>query len=177
MEESLLAKKKLLFSQGSNYFRQRLTLSLLSARPTKITEIRSESPFSVGVSDYEVSFIHLLDKVSNGSRFKINETGTEVNLIPGSLLGGSIVHECHTSRPLSYYLEPILLLAPFCKKPLQLTLKGRIQNNSAGFNSIYKLKYAALPIMEIFGLEPEIQVDNHYLLYDLSFSQYEFVTQ
>jgi RNA 3'-terminal phosphate cyclase-like protein len=160
MDESLLSRKKLHFDQGSNYFRQRLVLAILSARPVKITEIRSTSPFSVGVSDYEVSFIHLLDKLSNGSRFKISETGTEVNLIPGALLGGSVAHDCHTSRPLSYYLEPILLLAPFCKKPLRLTLKGRLQNDSVvGFNSVYKLKHAALPIMEIFGLEPDIQVN------------------
>lgn len=154
-------QKRLKFYQGSNYFRQRLVLSLLSARPVKIEEIRSQlSAFelNVGVAPYEVSFIHLLDSLSNGSKFKISETGTEVRLVPGVLTGGTVSHSCDTSRPLSYYLEPLLLLAPFCKKPLYVTLKGRIQNDSAGYNSIYKIKHAALPIMEKFGLEVEIQV-------------------
>jgi RNA 3'-terminal phosphate cyclase-like protein len=158
MGDSLLSKKKLIFNQGSNYFRQRLVLSVLSARPIIISEIRSQSPFQVGVADFEVSFIRLLDKMSNGSKFKISETGTEVSLIPGTLLGGTITHICHESRPLSYYLEPVMLLAPFCKKPLRLTLKGRIQNDSSGYNSIYKLQHAAFPIMETFGIEPDLKV-------------------
>jgi len=151
-------KKQLRFNQGSNYFRQRLVLSLLSARPVKIEEIRSKVDLNIGVSAYEVSFIQLLDKLCNGSKFKINETGTEVTLIPGSLLGDTVSHSCDISRPLSYYLEPILLLAPFCKKPLNLTLRGKLQNDINGYTSIYKLKNAALPIMEHFGLEPSIQV-------------------
>ncbi|ODN01083.1 RNA 3'-terminal phosphate cyclase-like protein [Orchesella cincta] len=159
--EQTSSQKRLRFTQGSNYFRQRLVLSLLSARPVKIEEIRSQlSAFelNVGVAPYEVSFIHLLDSLSNGSKFKINETGTEVGLIPGVLTGGTVTHSCDTSRPLSYYLEPILLLAPFCKKPLYLTLKGRLQNDRAGYNSIYKIKHAALPIMDKFGLEVDLQV-------------------
>lgn len=168
MEESLLSKKKLNFPQGSNYFRQRLVLSLLSARPVHISEIRSQSPYQVGVTDYEVSFVRLLDKLSNGSKFKISETGTEVSLIPGTLAGGTITHVCHQSRPLSYYLEPVLLLAPFCKKPLRLGLQGRIQNDGEGYNSIYKLKHAAFPIIEIFGIEPDLQVKkNIALLYGI----------
>lgn len=159
--EPTLVQKRLRFSQGSNYFRQRLVFSLLSARPVKIEEIRAQlSAFelNVGVAPYEVSFIHLLDSLSNGSKFKINETGTEVSLVPGVLVGGTVTHSCDPSRPLSYYLEPVLLLAPFCKKPLYLTLKGRLQNDRAGYNSIYKIKHAALPIMDKFGLEVELQV-------------------
>lgn len=160
MDHSLV-QKRLHFSQGSNYFRQRLVFSLLSGRPVKIEEIRAQlSSFelNVGVASYEVSFIHLLDALSNGSKFKINETGTEVSLVPGVLIGGTVTHSCDTARPLSYYLEPVLLLAPFCKRPLYLTLKGRIQNDRTGYNSIYKIKQAALPILDKFGLELDVFV-------------------
>ena len=150
--------KRLRFNQGSNYFRQRLVLSFLTSRPIKIEEIRSKSDLNVGLAPFEVSFLHLLDAISNGSKIKISETGTEVSVIPGALTGGSFSYSCDKSRPLSYYLEPILLLAPFCKKPLQLTLKGRLQNDLMGFNSVYKLKHAALPLLEIFGLEPDLVV-------------------
>ena len=165
-DENPLLRKRLLFDQGSTCFRQRLSLSLLSSRPLKITEIRSAtSDLVVGMAPHEISFVHLLSAVSNGTRFKISVTGTELSLSPGVLAGGVVSFTCDGSRPLSYYLEPILLLAPFCKKPLELTLKGRLQNDTAGYNSIYKLKHSALPVMETFGLEPDLQVTCYFYLF------------
>lgn len=35
-----------------------------------------------------------------------------------------MVHDCPTSRSVGYFLEPVIMLAPFSKKPLQLTLRG-----------------------------------------------------
>ena len=43
---------------------------------------------------------------------------------PGLLLGGSIEHECHNSRPIGYYLEMLMCLAPFTKEPLRAVLRG-----------------------------------------------------
>jgi RNA 3'-terminal phosphate cyclase-like protein len=34
------------------------------------------------------------------------------------------VHDCPLSRSIGYFLEPIIMLAPFAKKPLNLTLRG-----------------------------------------------------
>ena len=50
--------------------------------------------------------------------------GTAILLKPGIILGGVLQHECPLSRSIGYFLEPIILLAPFSKKPLGLTLKG-----------------------------------------------------
>lgn len=50
--------------------------------------------------------------------------GTAILLKPGIISGGPITHECPLSRAIGYYLEPVIMLAPFAKKPLQLTLKG-----------------------------------------------------
>lgn len=43
---------------------------------------------------------------------------------PGVIAGGSIAHDCPLSRSIGYFLEPLIMLAPFAKRPLQLTLKG-----------------------------------------------------
>lgn len=51
-------------------------------------------------------------------------TGTAILLKPGIISGGPVSHECPLSRSIGYFLEPIIMLAPFAKKPLQLTLRG-----------------------------------------------------
>jgi RNA 3'-terminal phosphate cyclase-like protein len=51
------------------------------------------------VIDYEASFLRLLEKITNGCRIRINETGTEVQYVPGFISGGSnLKHECPPSR-------------------------------------------------------------------------------
>ena len=77
--------------KGTAHFRQRLVLSTLSGRPIIIEEIRSgeENPGLRGfvlsrnslascaytAVDYEVSFLQLLGKISNGAKTNINVTG------------------------------------------------------------------------------------------------------
>lgn len=56
-------------------------------------------------------------------------TGTTVKFNPGSLLGGKSKHDCDNGRAIGYYLEALLCLAPFCKMPLQITLRGITNNN------------------------------------------------
>lgn len=43
---------------------------------------------------------------------------------PGAIEGGRIQHDCGTDRSISYYLEPMIALAPFSKKPFVLILEG-----------------------------------------------------
>ena len=54
--------------------------------------------------------------------------GTSVLLKPGIISGGPVTHDCPLSRSVGYYLEPLLLLAPFAKKALFLTLRGITSN-------------------------------------------------
>ena len=82
-------------------------------------------------TEYEISFIRLLDKITNGSRVELNETGTNLYFNPGLLSGGEIDHECSLERGIGYYLEGVMALAPFCKNMLNLHLKG-ITNNVEG---------------------------------------------
>ena len=74
--------------------------------------------------EYEVSFIRLIEKLSNGAVIEINKTGTTLYFCPGTLIGGSITHQCDNERSIGYYLEPLVMLAPFMKESLSATLLG-----------------------------------------------------
>ncbi|XP_023212195.1 RNA 3'-terminal phosphate cyclase-like protein [Centruroides sculpturatus] len=145
-------KNTCLVYEGSNFFRQRLILSTLSMRPVKIKNIRfkDEEP---GVRDFEVCFTELLDKITNGTLVNINETGTVVYYQPGLLYGGKIEHDCGTGRSIGYYLEALVSLAPFCKKPLNVTLYG-VTNDDCD-PSVDAIKYSSLPVLKKFLINNE----------------------
>lgn len=90
-------ENNLLTYSGSNFMKQRLILSTLSGKPVRIIDIRNldQEP---GLRGYEISFIRLLDKISNGSKIDINQTGTSVYYRPGLLNGGYIQHSCNEER-------------------------------------------------------------------------------
>lgn len=50
--------------------------------------------------------------------------GTAILVKPGIITGGPVTHECPLSRSIGYFLEPLIMLAPFSKKPFHLTLRG-----------------------------------------------------
>jgi RNA 3'-terminal phosphate cyclase-like protein len=50
--------------------------------------------------------------------------GTAILLKPGIISGGPIAHECPLSRSVGYFLEPVIMLAPFSKRPVQLAIRG-----------------------------------------------------
>ncbi|XP_055945008.1 RNA 3'-terminal phosphate cyclase-like protein [Argiope bruennichi] len=137
---------------GSNYFRQRLILSTISGKPIQIKNIRDTSD-EPGVNDYEHSFLKLLDIITDGSVIVVNETGTVVKYKPGLLLGGKQQHDCCIGRAIGYYLEALLCLAPFCKKPLHITLKG-VTNDSID-PSVDAIMHSSLPILKRFILNDE----------------------
>lgn len=92
-----VVENDVLVYKGSNFFRQRLLLSTLSGRAMRIEEIRS-SHDDPGLREYEVNLIRLLDKVTNGTRVELSETGTSVYFQPGILIGGHINHACCPKR-------------------------------------------------------------------------------
>ncbi|KFV48534.1 RNA 3'-terminal phosphate cyclase-like, partial [Tyto alba] len=103
--------------------------------------------------DFEASFIRLIDKVTNGSRIEINQTGTTLYYQPGLLYGGSLEHDCSPSRSIGYYLESLLCLAPFMKHPLKIVLRG-VTNDQVD-PSVDVLKVTALPLLKKFGVDGE----------------------
>ena len=50
--------------------------------------------------------------------------GTILYYKPGILIGGKVTHDCNMSRLIGYYLEPLIMLAPFMTKPITITMKG-----------------------------------------------------
>lgn len=55
---------------------------------------------------------------------RLSSQGTTLFYQPGLLSGGPVDHDCNTQRSIGYYLEALLMLAPFMKSPLKATLRG-----------------------------------------------------
>lgn len=139
--------------EGCNFFRQRLILATLSGRTVRIKNIRANSEEEPGLQEHEASFIRLLDRISNGSHIEVNRTGTSLLYKPGVLNGGKAEHTCPSQRGIGYFLEPLLMLAPFCKTPINITLKG-VTNNKID-PSIDMIKLSLLPVLEKFLVTDE----------------------
>lgn len=92
-----IVENNVLVYKGSNFFRQRLLLATLSARAIRIENIRSNHD-DPGLREYEVNLIRLLDKVTNGTRVELSQTGTSIYFQPGILIGGQVTHDCCTQR-------------------------------------------------------------------------------
>lgn len=135
---------------GTNNFRFRLILATLSGKPIKITKIRS-GDLNPGLKDYEVSFLRLLESVTSGSQIEISYTGTTVIYRPGIIVGGEMSHNCPHGKPIGYFLEPMLYLAPFSKKKFSVMFKGltNLTSNDIGIDSI---KWGLIPLLEKFGV-------------------------
>lgn len=134
---------------GHLHLRTRLVLSILSGKAVRIDGIRSNDK-DPGLRDFEVSLLRLLEKVTNGTIMEISYTGTTVLIKPGVIAGGTITHECPLSRSIGYFLEPIIMLAPFAKKPLNLTLKGI--TTDAHDLSVDLIRTVTLPHLLPFGI-------------------------
>lgn len=74
--------------------------------------------------------LRLIEKISDGCVVEINETGTSLRYRPGLVTGGAhLQHDCGTSRSMGYFLEPLVYLGLFGKKPISIVLTG-ITNDS-----------------------------------------------
>ncbi|CAC5423731.1 RCL1 [Mytilus coruscus] len=100
-----MAKNTLTY-EGCNYMRQRIILATLSGKSVKIKKIRARDD-DPGLKEFEASFIRLVDKVTNGSKVVISETGTSLLYQPGILIGGKIEHDCNPQRGIGYFLEGV----------------------------------------------------------------------
>ncbi|EST08066.1 RNA 3'-terminal phosphate cyclase, insert domain protein [Kalmanozyma brasiliensis GHG001] len=141
------SKSRLLRFTGHRNFRQRLILSLVSQRPVRIDSIRPDSS-SPGIRDFEANFLRLLEKVTNGSHVEISYTGTSILLKPGVIAGGKVVHDCSLTRGIGYWLEWMVVLAPFAKKELHLTLRG--VTNMDGDLGVDTIRTVTLPHLTLF---------------------------
>ncbi|EGW33026.1 uncharacterized protein SPAPADRAFT_49951 [Spathaspora passalidarum NRRL Y-27907] len=144
-------KANITLFEGHRNFRFRLILSTLSGKPIKITKIRSND-MNPGLRDHEVSFLRLLEAVTNGSHIEISYTGTTIIYRPGIITGGELTHNCPTTKPVGYFIEPMLFLAPFSKKKFSIIFKGLTSSEDPNDTGVDAIKWGLLPIMEKFGV-------------------------
>ncbi|KPI42318.1 putative RNA 3'-terminal phosphate cyclase-like protein [Cyphellophora attinorum] len=152
----------------------RLVLSTLLGRTVHISQIRPSSPTTPGLSPSDISFLRLLEAVTNGSHIEISYTGTVLLYKPGLITGsapgsganaaGVLRHEVPASntRGLSYFLLPICLLAPFSKSKFNILFSGPGVITSSvdkwGDMSVDSVRTAILPLYEKFGIERDIEL-------------------
>ena len=150
----------------------RLILSTLTGRAVRFEGIRSSSPTHTGLAPHEISFLRLLEAVTNGSQIVIGLTGTELLYKPGLITGsapgsgassGVIRHELPSecTRGISYFLIPLCLLAPFSKAPVNVLFTGPGVITSAtpsGDMSADSVRTAILPLYAQFGITNKIEL-------------------
>ncbi|GAA5963509.1 hypothetical protein JCM8115_003392 [Rhodotorula mucilaginosa] len=156
---------RVLSFKGHARLRHRLVLSLLSRRPVRIDRIRPDDD-EPGLKAHEVSFLRLIEKLTQGSRLEISYTGTSLLFHPGTIQNGQVTHSCPhegEGRAVGWYLEPLLALAPFGKKDLVLTLRGVTTN--AVDPSVDTIRTSGLPHLAMFldrdGVELRITKRGH----------------
>lgn len=156
---------------GHKSLTHRLILSTLTGRPVHISGIRSSSPTAPGLAPHEISFLRLLEAVTNGSSMQISYTGTTLTYHPGLITGtiagaGASSDDVieHTlppncTRGVTYFLLPLALLAPFSKAHMNVRFSGPGVITSAttattGDMSVDSFRTAVLPLYGLFGIPP-----------------------
>lgn len=82
--------------------------------------------------------------------------------------GGAVEFDCGSSRCISYYLEALLLLAPFCKTPLNVKLTG--VTNAWKEISVDAIRATWLPIFNKFVLNDEnLSIKVNFLTFRIYF--------
>lgn len=150
----------------------RLILSTLTGRAVRFERIRPSSLTHTGLAPHEISFLRLLEAVTNGSQIVIGLTGTDLLYKPGLITGsasgsgasgGVIRHElpAECTRGVSYFLIPLCLLAPFSKAPINVLFTGPGVITSAttsGDMSADSVRTAILPLYAQFGITNKIEL-------------------
>ena len=145
---------------GSNYFRLKIAYSLLLNKPIEICNIREDS-ITPGLTEYEISFLKLINAITNGTKFEINKTGTTVRFTPGTITnnyGDEFTFETDPSRAVTYYAEGLIPISMFGKESLNINLEG-ITNNDID-NSVDSFLSSTVGLLKklVVGDSPEFKI-------------------
>ncbi len=145
---------------GSSFFRIKIAYSLLFQKPIKITKIRTND-INPGLSQYEVSFLKLIETITNGTLIELSKTGTVLKFTPGVITnnyGDMIEFPCDNSRCLTYYLEGIVPIAMYGKESLNITLTGVTNDTNDISVDTFKSVTAALIQKMVLGDKVEFEI-------------------
>ncbi|KAF3937531.1 hypothetical protein ABW19_dt0210205 [Dactylella cylindrospora] len=166
------APQTLTFTTSAS-LRHRLVQSTLTGKPVKITSIRSNS-LSPGLLPYEISFLRLLDSLTNGTIIQISETGTTLLYKPG-LIGHTPSPNSATSsaskvikhvisaessiRGVTYFLEAACILAPFSKSQFNIVFSGPgcVTSSTEQDYSVDTFRTAILPLYAHFNIIAKLE--------------------
>lgn len=151
---------------------QRLVLATLTGRSIQISQIRPESISNPGLAPHEISFLRLLEAITNGSVIDISMTGTTLRYKPGLIIGnapgagaisGVIRHELPAAceRGMSYFLVPLCLLAPFSKARINVLFTGPgviTSSTTMGDMSVDSVRTSILPLYAQFGIQNDLEL-------------------
>ncbi|KAF1353694.1 RNA 3'-terminal phosphate cyclase/enolpyruvate transferase [Delphinella strobiligena] len=157
---------------GAAQLTSRLVLATLTGRPVRISQIRSSSHSNAGLAPHEVSFLRLLDTITNGSGIEFSMTGTTLVYRPGLIVGsaagygssgGVVTHELpkDCARGVSWFLIPLCMLAAFSKAPVNVLFTGPgviTSTTDKGDVSVDTVRTAILPLYQAFGIERNIEL-------------------
>lgn len=124
-------------------------LSVLSGKSVLIKDIRKDDE-EPGLKSFEASFLRLIEQMSDGCRIEINETGTVVKFWPGIIMGGTLTHDCGTTRSIGWFVEGIIPVAIFAKSPTNIHMSG-ITNDDTDM-SVDILRNVTFPLLKNFNL-------------------------
>ncbi len=160
-----IPKLPLLKFTGSKHLINRLVLATLTGRPIRVSQIRSNSHNAPGLAPHEVSFLRLLESITNGSHIEFSYTGTTLLYKPGLITGSTSVirHElpAENTRGASAFLIPLCVLAPFSKAQINVLLTGPGVITSAttkGDVSVDTVRTAILPLFKSFGIDRNLEL-------------------
>lgn len=170
-----ISKPEFVRFTGHRAFTQRLVLSTLTGKPVHISKIRSSSPTQPGLAPHEISFLRLLEAVTNGSAIDVSYSGTTIVYQPGLVAGtvagagasglGDVIEHvlpANNTRGVTYFLQPLALLAPFSKAHVNVRFSGPGVITSAttrGDPSVDTFRTAVLPLLDLFGVPASARVE------------------
>jgi RNA 3'-terminal phosphate cyclase-like protein len=101
--------------------------------------------------------LRLIETVTNGTEIQISITGVIITVKPGFIAGTPLStvqhrHDCPLSKPIGYFLEPVLLLAAFAKSPINIIFSG-ITAGGDSDPSVDLLRVGLLPVLKRFEIE------------------------
>jgi len=152
--------------KGSNNFRLKIAFSLLLQKPIELSNIRPKN-INPGLTEYEISFLKLVEQITNGTRIEISKTGTILKFFPGVITnnyGELLEFDCDLSRNLTYYLEGIIPISFYGKESLQIILNG--VTNSEMDISCDTFRNVTVPLISklVIGDKTEFEIQKRGLL-------------